>query len=319
MRQAILLAGFAVVCPTANLAAADIFADCEEIYVAVVHKVVREHTRTDRVLAITTPVGDDIHLRYLEDQLWKRLEAKGIDRTKLVPANEVVFEEENLRCFHEPSGKIAWVHEIYGFDWYGTDRLYVSKCTYRDPWDLGAVESPLAYAKQNRLWSLVEGKSDTAVERRGAPPSAAKPERILVDLEEIYLRAFETFVRDHGDLDRVLCVAMATPERTGPVKMPDRMWQQLAAKLQAKGVNLSRFVPADQIEWQEKGMQFVQKTTGKDAWVHSINAVKWYGTNRLYVPISVSHGNLAGGGETFVFEKANGKWIIVDRIDNWVS
>lgn len=319
-RQAILLAGVAMICAVADRAMADIFSDCEEIYVAVANKIVREHTRSDRALAITTAIEEeDPRLRYLEDQLWKRLEAKGVDRTKLVPFHDVVFEEASLRCVHRPSGKIVWVHEIGGLDWYGDDRIYVSRYIYRNPWDFEAVEPPFVFRKQDRVWSFVVGQDDAAVERPGVPQSAVQPERTFLDLEEIYLRAFATFVRDHGDLDRVLCVAMATPESTGPVKMPDRMWQQLSARLQARGEDVSRFVPADQIDWKEQGMHFVHRPTGRNAWVYSINAVQWYGADWLHVPISVNHGNLAAGGDTLVFQKSHGEWIIVNTINHWES
>lgn len=151
------------------------------------------------------------------------------------------------------------------------------------------------------------------------PATARAADDIFTELEEIYLVVFANTVRDHKRADRVLSVAMDTENDVKLISMPDRMWKRLKPLLEAKQVDVSRIVPADQIVWVKADSKFVDKLSGKDAWVYSIAGITWHGTDRLYVSEYVSHGDLAGGGSTLVLIKKNGKWDIVGKTVDWVS
>ena len=149
--------------------------------------------------------------------------------------------------------------------------------------------------------------------------TACAGENIFAELEEIYLVVFAGTVRDHERADRVLSVAMAIEDDVKPISMPDRIWKRLKSILEARQVNVSRIVPADQVVWVKADSKFVDKVSGKDAWVYSIAGITWHGTDRLYVSEYVTHGNLAGGGSTLLLIKKNGKWEIVGKTEDWVS
>ena len=116
-----------------------------------------------------------------------------------------------------------------------------------------------------------------------------------------------------------MSVAMCIEDDDKPIPMPDRIWKRLKSMLVARQVDLSQFVPVDQIKWMEADSMFVDKRSGKDAWVYTIDRITWRGTDRLYVSESVCHGNLAAGGSTLVLVKENGKWRIVGKTKEWVS
>ncbi len=151
------------------------------------------------------------------------------------------------------------------------------------------------------------------------PAPTRAGENIFSELEEVYLAVFADTVRDHKDADRVLSVAMAVKDDVNFVPMPEGLWKRLKLILDEKQVDVSRFVPTDRIIWVKADSKFVDRVSGKDAWIYSIDRITWHGTDRLYVSESVSHGNLAGGGSTLVLSKEDGRWAIVDRTEEWVS
>ena len=112
---------------------------------------------------------------------------------------------------------------------------------------------------------------------------------------------------------------MAVKDDVNFVPMPEGLWKRLKLILAEKQVDVSRFVPADRIVWVQADSKFVDKVTGKDAWIYSIGGVTWHGTDRLYVSESMSHGSLAGGGSTLVLSKKDGRWTIVERTEEWLS
>jgi hypothetical protein len=146
---------------------------------------------------------------------------------------------------------------------------------------------------------------------------------VFAELEEIYVTVLaDSISADHAP-DRVYAVAMG---RTGMsdvkyIPMPDALWTKLAARLKAKGIDPSQFVSLTEIGWKDgnklKGL--VHKPTGKRAWVYSISGITWHGDNRLHVAQDVYHGGEAAGGCTVVLEKKEGKWVIVERTDSWIS
>lgn len=151
------------------------------------------------------------------------------------------------------------------------------------------------------------------------PTTTRAGEKIFTELEEVYLSVFADIVDDHKDADRVLSVAMAVKNDINFVPMPEGLWRRLKLILDERKVDVSRFVPADRIVWVKADSKFVDKVSGKDAWIYFIGGITWHGTDRLYVSESVTHGNLAGGGSTLVLSKKDGRWAIVDRTEEWVS
>ena len=151
------------------------------------------------------------------------------------------------------------------------------------------------------------------------PAPTRAGESIFTEFEEVYLAVFADTVHDHKDADRVLSVAMAVKDDVGFVPMPESLWKRLKLILAEKQVDVSRFVPADRIVWVKSDSKFVDKVSGKDAWIYYIDGITWHGADRLYVSESMSHGNLAGGGSTLVLSKKDGRWTIVDRTEEWIS
>ena len=150
--------------------------------------------------------------------------------------------------------------------------------------------------------------------------STQASEDIFAEIEEVYLAVFADRVHDHEQADRVLTVAMAIiNDDRSPVPMPDRLWKRLKTTLEAKRVDVSKFVSADQIVWKKEESQFVDKVSGKEAWVYTISGIVWYGSDRLYVSEYMRHGELSGGGSTLELRKKSGTWTIVDRTEEWVA
>ncbi len=105
------------------------------------------------------------------------------------------------------------------------------------------------------------------------------------------------------------------------IPLPETMWTKLAGRLKAKGVDPSQFVSLADIGWNDEDRQrfLIHKPTGKDAWIYFIDSVVWHGDTRLRVSQRVYHGGLESYGCTVVLEKKDGKWVIVERTDRWIS
>jgi len=151
---------------------------------------------------------------------------------------------------------------------------------------------------------------------------ARAEEDVFSDFEQIYLTVFEDIIHDHKATDgRVFAVALGEKRGGTLIPMPAELWKRLSARLKAKGVDLAKFVPADEVVWKEVDGdgRLIHESSGKDAWVYVVHQITWRGGQRLYVQEMVTSGFLSGGGSTLILEKKNGKWIIVKRIEGWVS
>ncbi|MHB0961545.1 MAG: hypothetical protein ACYC0X_26505 [Pirellulaceae bacterium] len=310
--------------PFSSTARADdaIFADIEEIYASAVERIVQEHKRDDRHLAITFADIDRHDGAATDKPLWsrlkKRLTAEGIDPERhLVSGDEVIFQEENLRFIEKSTDRIVWVYQITGFEWHGSDRVAICREVCRDTIDYAFEPPSLVFAHRAGKWQLVDENSSGKGDRSQQATAADNRPLLITDLEAIYMAAFSSFVRGNDRPDRVYCIALATDRNGDLLQVPEPFAKRLQAGLGDR--TRSGFVPAEQVAWSKPGMRYYHEPTGKDTWVYSIGPIEWHGADRLHVPISVNHGNLAGGGETLVFVKSGETWTIVGRMDQWVS
>ena len=157
-----------------------------------------------------------------------------------------------------------------------------------------------------------------------APLLAA--ESIFADREEVYLTVFADSMSAANSPERVYAVAIGRSERSQNrddnqyIPLPEAMWAKLAARLKAKGVDVSKFVPLADIGWKDENERWlIHRPSGKEAWVCSINSVTWHGGTQLRVSQSVFNCGLAAYGCTLILEKNGSKWVIVGRTKSWVS
>ncbi len=153
-------------------------------------------------------------------------------------------------------------------------------------------------------------------------PSLAE-DSVFAELEEVYLTVLADSVSVDGASNRAYAIAMRRYRRgfgTKYTPLPEAMWAKLAARLKAKGIDVSQFVSPTDIGWKDGNRRsLIHKPTGKDAWVYSISDVAWHGGTQLIVSQSVFHGGLEAYGCTVTLEKKDGKWVIVERTDRWIS
>jgi hypothetical protein len=156
-----------------------------------------------------------------------------------------------------------------------------------------------------------------------APPlfAAESAESIFADIEEVYLTVLADGVSAGKASERVYAVAIGRSDHDDNpyIPLPEAMWGKLAARLKAKGVDVSEFVPLADIGWTEDRRRLTHRPSGKQAWVYSIKSVTWHGGTQLRVSQSVFHGGLEAYGCTLILEKKAGKWVIVQRTDSWIS
>lgn len=151
------------------------------------------------------------------------------------------------------------------------------------------------------------------------PSFGAENDDFFRELEEVYLAVFADVIDDDEGNNRVFCVAMGLNSGGDPVRMPKRLWKRLVRILRSKGVDVSEFVPADEVIWNEKKMQFTHTASEKEPWVYSVLGIDWHGGNCLHVSQCKSHGALTAGGSTLVLAKRRNKWVVIDRVRSWLS
>lgn len=151
-------------------------------------------------------------------------------------------------------------------------------------------------------------------------------ESLFADLEEVYLTVLADSDSAANSPERVYAVAIGRvkrpqdPDDNPHIPLPEDLWAKLAARLKGKGVDLSKFVPLPDIGWEgEHRRRLTHRSSGKEAWVHSIRAVTWHGGTQLRVSQEIFHGGLEAYGCTFILEKKEGRWVIVERTDSWIS
>jgi hypothetical protein len=150
-------------------------------------------------------------------------------------------------------------------------------------------------------------------------------ESIFADLEDVYLTVLTDSVSVANAPEGVYAVAIGRSERSqnrddNPyIPLPEAMWAKLAARLKAKGVDVSKFVPLADIGWKENQRRLTHRPSGKEAWVYSISSVTWHGGTQLRVSQDAFHGGLAAYGCTLILEKKGSRWVIVERTGSWIS
>jgi hypothetical protein len=142
---------------------------------------------------------------------------------------------------------------------------------------------------------------------------------LLSELEEVYLLVLSDSISEENESKGVRVVALHNSEGRY-IAMPDKLWAKLADRLEAMGVDVSAFAKSTDIDWSGDQLDSLfHKPTGKHVWTYSICEIVWEGGDRLYVKQLAYRGVLMAQGTTYVLEKQNGKWEIVDKIDQWVS
>jgi hypothetical protein len=150
-------------------------------------------------------------------------------------------------------------------------------------------------------------------------PTANAEHGPFAEFQEIYLKAFERIISDDHGADRDFSVSMTIQPNRPLVPMPEHLWTQLAIQLTKKSVDLSRYVPANEVVWVKQDANFVRKVTGEAVWVYTIDGIQWRGSNRLYVLVEMTHGVLAGAGSTLIMARRNGKWKVLAEMDEWIA
>jgi hypothetical protein len=148
---------------------------------------------------------------------------------------------------------------------------------------------------------------------------AAAQNEFFEDLENAYMAVFVHVVRSCDSDDRVFSIAVAVREDGNPVPMPEDFSRRLRQTLEKKGVDFSGYVPASEVDWNEKEMHYAHKVLKKQVWVYSVLKLSWHGDNRLYVSQCKANGLLAGGGSTLILEQRRDKWVVVDEVQKWTA
>lgn len=143
-----------------------IFGDIEQIHASAVARIVQEHKRDDRHLAIMFADMDRRDGATLDKPLWrrlkKRLEARLSPRTRsgFVPAEQVAWRKQRMQYYHKPAGKDAWVYSIGSVEWHGANTLHMPIWVGHGV--LAGGGETLVFAKSGETWRIV-GRTDECV------------------------------------------------------------------------------------------------------------------------------------------------------------
>jgi hypothetical protein len=142
------------------------------------------------------------------------------------------------------------------------------------------------------------------------------------ELEQAYLKACEEVVKVHGTNAFSLCLTAerwsSKPPPSPFQALPAGFWDKLRPRLEAKGLNVSAYVPCEKLQWGES-RRVVLKNTGRQASVYVIEGFQWRGGGRLFVSWARRFAPLAEEGGTLILELKEGHWVMVGIAGGWVS
>ena len=104
---------------------------------------------------VLTSAGNPVPM---PERLWKRLvpilRSKGIDASKFVSADEVMWKEKELPFTHTKSKKKPWVYSVLSINWHGDNSLYVSHFVSHGA--LAGGGSTLVLQKRQNKWCIID-------------------------------------------------------------------------------------------------------------------------------------------------------------------
>lgn len=156
-----------------------------------------------------------------------------------------------------------------------------------------------------------------------SPARSAPGSTLFTDLEETSLIVFEQVMRHSGTNAFSVCLdadlrASGVPPQMPFRRLPNRFWDKLRPRLEAKGLNLSAYVLCEKLRRNESG-SVVLKANNQRAVVFVITGMAWHGDGRLLVSWTREVGPLSSNGGTLALGLKEGRWVILEMTKVWVS